>query len=373
MTDDQGVAVTCPATSLDVGEQMVCTGAAEAATIGQYTNIGAVDATPAQPGPTSPTGEPGAFVAIIDPATGGPVTPVIADDPANHFGTGPGIEIQKQVCTLDDVAGCDVADDSVWSESTVIANGDDVTWRITVANIGNISLGNVSVVDTVAPSCDRTTELLDIGDVWIYTCTESGDTEPALNTATVEATPTAGNFPPVTSSDTAETLPPAELEVVKSTDATDFFVGETATYEIEVSNSGALDALDVELVDSLPTDLTNITLNSQADAVYDSATHTITWTIASLAIGETQAISYTAEVAATGSLVNEVAITSDHEENDLENNISSTSITATEEPTPPRLAFTGRTSRTLVSWSLLLLAAGVFFVLFGRRRNRSLL
>ena len=42
VSDDQGVVVTCPQTTLGVSETMTCTGAAESATLGQYTNIGSV-------------------------------------------------------------------------------------------------------------------------------------------------------------------------------------------------------------------------------------------------------------------------------------------------------------------------------------------
>jgi hypothetical protein len=43
VTDDQGVAVTCPAVSLEVGDSMICSGSGSA-TEGQYENIGTVEA-----------------------------------------------------------------------------------------------------------------------------------------------------------------------------------------------------------------------------------------------------------------------------------------------------------------------------------------
>ena len=371
LSDDQGVVVTCPATTLDIGETMVCTGAAEAATAGQYTNIGTASGTPAEP-----TGSPGVFTAITDPATGGPVGPVTADDAANHFGTGPAIEIQKTVCILDDATSCDIDNEDHWGESTVIANGDDVVWRIQVINIGNIDLTNVVVTDLLAPACEQTRTLVETGETWSYTCADSGTTEPTLNTASVDATPDADGFLPVTSSDTAETIDPPELELIKSVDQTEFMVGTTATYEVEVTNTGELDATNIEILDTLPNGLTSISLLDGDQASYDAADHTITWSIAALAIGETVSISYTAEVSSAGDLVNDVAIISDHEENDLANNSDSVLITASPIPEPdppapesaPPLAFTGANSGAIVVWGVFLLALGLLLVVLARRR-----
>ena len=44
VTDDRGVTVSCPATSLAVGQSMTCTGSG-VATLGQYRNVGTVTAT----------------------------------------------------------------------------------------------------------------------------------------------------------------------------------------------------------------------------------------------------------------------------------------------------------------------------------------
>src|SRR5690606_27742023 len=43
VTDDQGVIVTCPQTTLDAGTSMTCTGNGTA-TVGQYANVGTVEA-----------------------------------------------------------------------------------------------------------------------------------------------------------------------------------------------------------------------------------------------------------------------------------------------------------------------------------------
>ncbi|MEO5898170.1 MAG: carboxypeptidase regulatory-like domain-containing protein [Vicinamibacterales bacterium] len=64
VTDDKGVSVSCPSTSLSAGQSMTCTGAGTA-TLGQYRNIGRVTATGA------------------NPTAGGSVT--VSDEDASHY------------------------------------------------------------------------------------------------------------------------------------------------------------------------------------------------------------------------------------------------------------------------------------------------
>ncbi|NNF15736.1 MAG: hypothetical protein HKN70_03260, partial [Gammaproteobacteria bacterium] len=70
VTDDQGVAVSCPATTLDPGVNMNCTGSGTAVA-GQYANVGTVSGTP-------PVG-----------------APVSDFDPSHYFGAEPNIRLVK--------------------------------------------------------------------------------------------------------------------------------------------------------------------------------------------------------------------------------------------------------------------------------------
>src|SRR3954469_7705599 len=70
VTDDRGVAVTCPRTTLGPGDNMVCTASGVAAA-GAYANIGSV------------TG--------VDPFG----TRVNDANPSHYFGAAPGIDIEK--------------------------------------------------------------------------------------------------------------------------------------------------------------------------------------------------------------------------------------------------------------------------------------
>ena len=71
VTDNQGVTVSCPATTLASGDSMTCT-ATGAAVAGQYTNIGSVTGTP-------PTG-----------------SNVTASNPDHYFGSAPAITISRR-------------------------------------------------------------------------------------------------------------------------------------------------------------------------------------------------------------------------------------------------------------------------------------
>jgi hypothetical protein len=65
VTDNRGVAVSCPKTSLAVGEVMHCTGNGTA-TAGQYENIGSVTANPPS-GPAVTASDPSHYFGVIPP------------------------------------------------------------------------------------------------------------------------------------------------------------------------------------------------------------------------------------------------------------------------------------------------------------------
>jgi len=112
VTDDQGVVVTCPATSLAVGASMTCT-ANGVAVAGQYANLGIVSGK-------SPDG-----------------AQVADDDPSHYFGSNPAIAIVKKTN----------GDDANAAPGPNIPVGGAVTWTYEVTNTGNVTLTNVTVTD----------------------------------------------------------------------------------------------------------------------------------------------------------------------------------------------------------------------------------
>jgi hypothetical protein len=102
VTDDRGVAVTCPATSVPVGQSMTCSGAG-VAVAGQYRNVGRVTAS----------------------STGGSVS---ATDPSHYFGQAPPTEDdggpKVQICHRTGNGSFHLIDISVNAEPAHRAHGD---------------------------------------------------------------------------------------------------------------------------------------------------------------------------------------------------------------------------------------------------------
>lgn len=159
VTDDQGVTVTCPGTTLDAGVSFTCT-ASDTAIAGQYANIGTVMAT------------------LSDAS-------VVSDsDPSHYFGeAAPSVTIEKRTNGFD-------ADAPPGPSVTV---GSTVDWEYEITNIGAEALKKIVVTDDqgVSVSCPSTT--LAIGAS--MTCTASGIAQVGqyANIGTVTATLSVSN------------------------------------------------------------------------------------------------------------------------------------------------------------------------------------
>lgn len=170
VTDDRGVAVTCPKTTLAPAESMTCT-ANGTAIAGQYANLGTA------------TGQ----------APDGPVTDT---DPSHYLGLRPGIAIVKKTNGED----ANTPPGPILHASLVAIECDTVTWSYIVTNTGEVPLTGITVVDnhpTVHPSCPKTALLP--GET--MTCTASDDAEHGqyANVGTATGNPPSG--PPVSASD----------------------------------------------------------------------------------------------------------------------------------------------------------------------------
>jgi hypothetical protein len=138
VADDKGVAVTCPKTSLAVGESMTCTGTgkAEIADKCHYKNVGTVT-----------TSNPEVFAS---------------DESSYVTTTQPGISIETAVNGQD-------ADSPTGPQ---IAAGSAVSFAYVVKNTGNVALSGIQVTDSkgLALSCPKTA--LAAGES--MTCTANG-------------------------------------------------------------------------------------------------------------------------------------------------------------------------------------------------------
>ncbi|WP_106816292.1 DUF7507 domain-containing protein [Microbacterium timonense] len=221
-------AVDCPATTLAVGDQMVCqatyTLTAEDVDAGQITNSATATGTPV--GGTPITSDP-SEAAIPTPAE-------------------PGISVAKTA-----------------APGTVSTAGQTITYSFLVTNTGNVTLSDVAVDDVdfsgsgelSAIDCPAT--MLYAGQVQTceatYTVTQDDvDAGILTNTATAGGTP-PGDAEPITSEPSSATVgitqSPA-LTVEKTVDVDAAEVGQTVTYSFLVSNTGNVTITDLVVNDT---------------------------------------------------------------------------------------------------------------------------
>ncbi len=213
VSDDRGVTVTCPRSSLAPQAQMICT-ASGVATAGQYANVGSVTA--------------------VDPFD----KRVSASDPSHYSGSAPGIDIEKATNGFD-------ADNP---PGPFIPVGNAVAWTYVVRNTGNLALTNVAVTDDkgVAVSCPATTLAAGAPSM---TCTGAGTAAGGQYENTATATGIA-NGVTVRDSDASHYFgerPAVDIEkLVNGVDA-DLptgplvRVGDTVGWTYNVTNTGTVD------------------------------------------------------------------------------------------------------------------------------------
>ena len=146
-----------------------------------------------------------------------------------HSGCRPGVAITKS------------------PDPQTVVSGGTATWTIKVTNTGQIPLTGVTVSDPLAPACDRVIGDLAVGASREYTCTLANVTAAFTNKATV--TTTQG----VTDDDTADVLvnpaPSPALAIEKSPDTQTVVSGGTATWTINVTNTGNVALTGVVVTD----------------------------------------------------------------------------------------------------------------------------
>ncbi|MEL7450698.1 MAG: hypothetical protein AAFN78_15900, partial [Pseudomonadota bacterium] len=160
VTDDQGVAVTCPMDTLEPGESMTCTasGFADDLLFTGFTTVpGLCGSFPQTPlyqnmGMATGTSVNGDFVEDVD---------------ASHYCNPqePGIDIEKATNGVD-------ADDPNAGDAPTIPVGNAVSWTYVVTNTGNTTLTGVTVVDDQGVIVTCPMDTLQPGES--MTCTANG-------------------------------------------------------------------------------------------------------------------------------------------------------------------------------------------------------
>ena len=220
VTDDQGVVVTCPATTLGAGESFNCT-ASDVAIAGQYANIGTV-------------------TAML------PDTSVVQDsDPSHYFGqAAPAVTIEKQTN----------GEDADTPPGPSVPVGSTVDWTYEITNIGTETLSDIVVTDDQGVSVTCPDTVLDPGES--MTCTASGAAQPGQysNLGTVEAT--LPDESGVVASDPSHYFGQT-LELIKRTNGIQAPVppgptvapGSTVNWTYDVTNPGPATVTDLSVTD----------------------------------------------------------------------------------------------------------------------------
>ncbi|UFH59182.1 DUF7507 domain-containing protein [Sulfurovum mangrovi] len=210
--DSEVGAVTCPKTTLAIGESMTCT-ANGTAVAGQYSNTGSVTANSVNTGQQ-----------------------VSDSDLSHYYGAAPAIGIEKSTNGVDA--------DTVTGPFILV--GNSVTWTYVVSNLGNVALDTIAVTDSEIGviNCPQTT--LAVGAN--MTCTASGTAVLGqysnLGTVTAVAGVTGQQVGDEDPSHYYGAAPAIDIE--KSTNGEDadaapgpyIPVGDPVTWEYVVTNSG---------------------------------------------------------------------------------------------------------------------------------------
>lgn len=162
--------------------------------------------------------------------TGTDGTPVEDESSAPVDVINPALDVQKTV------------------DAPLVLPGQTVTFTISVHNVGDVPLTDVTVSDPAVPGCDRYVGALESTEEVTYTCS-TVLTDSLINVAEATGTDPLGN--PVSDSDDEPVVVIfPEIEIVKSAPAT-APAGSAVPFEFAVTNIGDVDLTDVTVTDPL--------------------------------------------------------------------------------------------------------------------------
>jgi uncharacterized repeat protein (TIGR01451 family)/gliding motility-associated-like protein len=200
---------------------------------------------------------------------------------------------------------------STTDPNTFTEIGDELTYELLLSNIGNLTLNDISVVDSLT-SDTWLVDVLSPGESELFTTSyfvvqADLDAGRVVNTASVivPGLDTLG----VTTDDVDQEIINANqlftLEVTKTIDQVDYvYAGDIITYQIILENTGNVNFLNISVNDTL----SGSTSFLQADngGNYDETDHTVSWTIAQLSPG--QILTYEIQVTVDDLVINETLI-----------------------------------------------------------------
>jgi uncharacterized repeat protein (TIGR01451 family) len=222
--------------------------------------------------------------------------------------------------------------------------GDNVTFTITLENLGPSTAQAVSLTDTLPSGLQFVSATPSAGTfaggVWTVGSVASGLTQTLTLTAKVLA-PSSGPVTPQENTATATSTTPdpdldnntgtstvtpkqADLEIFKTVNTKEPSIGETIEYTLTVDNLGTDTATNVRVQDTLPAGLTFVSATPSVGG-YDAGTGI--WTVGTVTTADTPTLVIAAKVttATGGTLTNTATVSGTEYDPDPSNN------TATEE------------------------------------------
>ena len=220
--------------------------------------------------------------------------------------------------------------------------GQELTYILTVTNLGPSEALNVEVTDSLPASVDW---MSTSGDGW--TCTFADPTvtctRPSLPAGTTSAIAirvmvhssatgmlfnTAAVITTTTDQDTdnnsdSETIPIdviSDLEITKTVAGTYYIPGNTLTYTLTVINHGPSDSVNTVVEDNLPDQVRFVSADPAPNS--PSGALPLVWNLGTLMPGQTVSITLVVQVKedATGSFINTASVSSDSDESTWTNN-----------------------------------------------------
>jgi uncharacterized repeat protein (TIGR01451 family) len=170
------------------------------------------------------------------------------------------------------------------------------------------------------------------------TTTTSPVTTTTTTTTTTATTPTATTPTATTTTQAPVTAPPVvpsttDVSITKVADKTDATVGQQVTYLITVTNNGPAAALDVTVVDPLPTQETLVSVSDPAC----TGTSVITCSFGTLEVGATRSVTVVTLAKDVGAATNTATVSTTTPESNLTNNQAQTTVNITNRFTPPTI------------------------------------
>jgi uncharacterized repeat protein (TIGR01451 family) len=262
------------------------------------------------------------------------VMPIEAVDP------NPGNNFAEDVNQLFQIADLRV---NKSAQPTTVVAGQLLTYTVTVLNLGPTTATNVTMTDTLPsmvtftsvndPNCAASADLvicqwdeltampgvnwLEVRLVVTVDVTATGNLVNRADVSSDAPDPNLGNN---TAFAVTTVIPPnADLVVTKSANLDTAVAGQPLTYTLNMTNSGPSDATNVVLTDTLPS---QVSFTSISDPACEEDAGIVTCAWAELEAGQEIEVSLVVavDIAASGSLINEVEVSSDTPDPNPDNN-----------------------------------------------------